>query len=74
MLGLRCCTDFSLVVAASGGYSSAVVLRLLIVMASLVVLEPGLQSTLASIAGARRLSSCGSQAPDHGLNNCGAWA
>ena len=35
VLGLRCCSGFSLVVA-SGGYSLFVVLRLLIGMASLV--------------------------------------
>ena len=35
VLGLRCCTGFSLV-AVSGGYSLAVVCRRLIVVASLV--------------------------------------
>ena len=35
MLGLHCCTDFSLV-AASRGYSLGVVSRLLIALASLV--------------------------------------
>ena len=47
MLGPHCCTGFSQV-AASRGYCQAVVLRLLIVVASLTV-EHGLQGTQASV-------------------------
>ena len=48
VLGLCCCTGFSLVVA-SGGYSPVAVPGLLIVVASLVA-EPGLQGTPTSVA------------------------
>ena len=47
VLGLRCCTGFSLVVG-SEGYSLAVVLRILVVVASLVA-EHRLWSTQASV-------------------------
>ena len=53
MLGLRCCTGFSLVVA-NEGYSLGVVHRLLIVVASLVA-EHGLESTRASLVVVHRL-------------------
>ena len=55
---------FSLVVE-SRGYSLVAVHRLLILMASPVV---------AYSSRARGLSSCGSQALEHRLNCCGAWA
>ena len=47
VLGLCCCTGFSLVVA-SGGYSPVAVPGLLIVVASLVA-EPGLSGSWASV-------------------------
>ena len=47
MLGLCCCTGFSLVVA-SRGYFLGVLRRLLIAVASLVA-EHGLQGTQASV-------------------------
>ena len=55
---------FSLVVE-SRGYSLVAVHRLLILMASPVV---------AYSSRARGLSSCGSQALEHRINCCGAWA
>ena len=50
VLGLCCCTGFSLV-AASGGYSPVAVPGLLIVVASLVA-EPGLSGSWASVVAA----------------------
>ena len=66
MLGLRCHTGFSLAVE-SGGYSLVAEHGLLFAVASLV-------DTRASIVVARVLSSCSSEALEHRLNNCGAWA
>ena len=59
---------FSLVVV-SRGYSSAVVHRLPIVVASLT--EHGLQDVQPSGDAAHRLSSCGSQALEYRLSSCG---
>ena len=66
MLGLRCHTGFSLAVE-SGGYFLVAEHGLLFAVASLV-------DTRASIVVARVLSSCSSEALEHRLNNCGAWA
>ena len=83
MLGLCCCSGSSLVVA-SGGYSLAMVHRLLIAVASLVA-EHRLWGTHTSGLAAHGLKSCGFQALEHGLNSygfqalehglnsCGAW-
>ena len=71
VLGLRCCSSFSLVVA-SGGYFLLARHRLLTAVASLVQHE--LQGTWASVAVAHELSNCGSWAPEHRLNSCGAPA
>ena len=71
-LGLPCRAGFSLV-TASQGYSEFAVCGLLVAVASLVS-EHRLQGTRASAAVARGLSSCGSQALEHRLNSCGAWA
>ena len=60
-------------VAASGGYSLVAMCELLIAAVSLVV-GHRLQGAWASEAAAQRLSSCGSQAPEHKLNSFGAWA
>jgi len=56
---------FSLV-EASGGYS-------LVVVASLVTAH-GLQGVRALVIAAHGLSSCGSQALEHGLSSCCARA
>ena len=72
MLGLCCCKGFSLV-AESGGYSLAVVGRLLIVVAYPVA-EHGLPGTQASVATARGLRGYGSWASEHRLNSYGAGA
>ena len=66
-MGLCCCEGFSLV-AASGSCSPAVVLRLVISVASLVV-EQGLYNTRAPVVTASGLNSCHSWALKHGLNN-----
>ena len=58
MLGLPCCTGFSLV-AESMGYYPIAVLWLLIEIASLVA-EHRLWGALASVVGAHGLSSCDS--------------
>ena len=58
MLGLPCCTGFSLV-AESMGYYPIAVLWLLIEIASLVA-EHRLWGALASVFGAHGLSSCDS--------------
>ena len=69
MLGLCCCTDFSLV-AESRGYSPVVVHRLLIVVASSVAVHRLQQLWLqGSRAQIHRLSRCGTQA----LLLCGMW-
>ena len=60
-------------VAARRGHSQAVVLRLLIMVASLTV-EHGLQGTQASAVAARGLNSCSSWALEHRLNSRGAGA
>ena len=70
VLDLHCCTGFSLV-AGSEGYSLAVVLRILIVVAFLVA-EHRLWSTQASVVVGHGLSNCGSWALEHRLNSCGA--
>ena len=72
MLGLCCCKGFSLV-AESGGYSLAVVGRLLIAVAYPVA-EHGLPGTQASVAAARGLRGYGSWASEHRLNSYGAGA
>ena len=71
VLGLCCCACFFLV-GESEGYSLVVVGRLLIAVASCV--ERGLEGMWASVVLARGLCSCGSQALEHRLNSCGAWA
>ena len=64
MLGLPCCTGFSLV-AERGDYFLVVMCMLLIVVASFVAkLRPRIPA----------LSSWGSQALKYTLNCCGAWA
>ena len=70
MLGLCCCSDFSLI-TAGGGYSPPGVCRLLPAEASLLA-ELGLQGVQASLAATRGLSRCGSQALEHRLSSCGA--
>ena len=65
MLGLLCCTGFSLV-AASGGYAPVAARRLLVAVASVVV-----EHQLDGQAG---FSSCGSQALKHRLNSCDTGA
>ena len=72
VLGLHCCAGLSLV-AASGGYSIAVVCKLLITVASLVT-EHGLYRVRASVVAACGLSSYRSRAPEHRLNSLGARA
>ena len=72
VLGLCCCTEFSRV-AASRGYSPAVMSGLLIAVASLVA-EHGLQGASASAAAAHGLSNCSSQTLEHRFNSCGAGA
>ena len=57
VLGLRCCTGFSLVVA-SRGYSLAAVCELLTVVASLLLSK--LSGRQASVVAAPRLQSTGS--------------
>ena len=68
-VGLCCCERFSLV-AASRSYSVAVVLRLVISVASLVV-EQGLKGTQAAVVTASGLNSCHAQALKHGFDICG---
>ena len=72
VLDLCCCTGFSLVVA-SRGYPPAVVLALLIAVASLVA-EHGLQGNGVSVVRACGLSWCGFPAPEYRLSSCGAQA
>ena len=67
MLGLHCCTGFTLV-AASRGYSLVAVCRLLIVVVSLVA-EHRLQGMQASVVAAQGLNTCGSWALEHRLNS-----
>ena len=57
----------------SGAYSLVAVHALLIAVASSVV-EHRLQGAQASVAAARGLSSCGSQALEHRLNSYGVRA
>ena len=71
MLGPCCCPSFSLV-AESGDYSLAVVLGLHLV--SSLAAELKLEGTWVSGVAARGLSCCGSQALEHRLGSCGAWA
>ena len=68
LLGIHCCTVFSLV-EVSGGYSTAM-LWLIIVVASLIV-EHGLWGTRALVVATHGLSSCGFWALGHGLNSYG---
>ena len=70
MLGLCCCVGFSLAVVI--GPTLAVVHGLLIAVTSLV--EHGLSGVQASVVGAHGLSSYGSWALQHRLNNCGTGA
>ena len=72
MLGLRCLSGFSLVVA-SRGYSVVAVLGLLAPEASLVA-EHGLCGARATVVVLHGLGSCGSQALEHNLDSCGAQA
>ena len=65
MPGLRYCSGFPLV-AASGGHSLVAEHRLLIVVAALVV-QHGVWGAQASVAVARGLMSCSSQALEHRL-------
>ena len=71
VLGLCCCTDFSLV-AASRGYSPVALQELLTVAAPLVC-SIGSRAQ-ATVAAAHGLSGCSSQALKLRLNSCGAWA
>ena len=71
VLGLHCCVAFSLV-AGSGGHSLGVVCRLLIAVA--YCCGPQVLGSRASVVVVPGLSSCGSQALEHGLSRCGAWA
>ena len=72
MQGLHCCTSFSSVLAC-GSYALVAVLGLLLAEASLAV-EHGRQGMWAPVPVACGLSSCVSQALEHRLNSCGAWA
>ena len=72
MLGLHCCAGSSVVVM-NGGCSLVAMGGLLIGVSSPVV-EHRLQGTWASIVAAYGLNSCGSQALEHRLNTCRAWA
>ena len=69
MLGLHCCTDFSLV-SASRSFSLVEVCGLLIAVASVV--QHGLQGAWTSVVGAHGLGSCSSWAPEYRLHSCGA--
>ena len=71
VLGLCCCTGFSLV-AASGGYSP-VALQELLTAAAPLVCSTGSRAQ-ASAAVAHGLSGCSSRALKHRLNSCGAQA
>ena len=71
LLGLRCCTGFSLVVVL-GGCSQVAVFRLLIVVASLVWSTGSRCSD--SVIPAQGLKSCGSRTPEHKLNSGGTRA
>ena len=57
-------------VAVSGGYSLAVVPSFSLQW--LLLWNTGSRAG-ASVVGARRLSSCGSRAPEHRLDSCGPW-
>ena len=72
VLGLHCCSDFSLFAECRVGGSSSVVEvhRLLIAVASVIV-KHGLQGTGASVVAVSGLSSCGSQALEQSLSSCG---
>ena len=69
MLGLYCCSDFSLVVG-SGGYSLVAAHRFLLAVDSLVS-EHGLSGSRASAVVTCVLSSCKSEALEHRLNSRG---
>ena len=71
VLGLCCCTGFSLVVESKGSFL-VVMWGPVLAVASLIV-EHRLWSARASVAVAYGLSSCGSQALGHRLNSCDAW-
>ena len=64
MLGLCCCMGFSLV-AVSRGYS-------LLAMPAFLIMAGSLSG--AQALGLASFSSCDSQAVDHRLSTCGAWA
>ena len=70
VLGLHCCSDFSLLAECRGGSSLVEVHRLLIAVASVIV-KHGLQGTGASVVAVSGLSSCGSQALEQSLSSCG---
>ena len=72
VLSFSCGPDFSLV-ALNGGYSPAVVCRLLIVVASLAA-EHGLQGAQASVVATLGPSSCGSCSLEHRPSSWGARA
>ena len=72
VLGLPCCTGFSLV-SESRGYSRVAVIGLHIAVASLVV-ERRLSGVWASVAVAHGLSSCSPRALELRLNSCGSQA
>ena len=71
VLGLCCCTGFSLV-SASGGYSPVALQELLTAAAPLVCCTGS--KAQASAAAAHGLSGCRSRALKLRLNSCGAWA
>ena len=71
VLGLHCCMAFSLV-AGSGGCSLGVVCRLLIAVASCRGAQ--VLGSRASVVVMPGLSSCGSQALEHGLRRRGVRA
>ena len=60
MLGLHCCVGFFLAVESRG--SSLVVVRGLLIAVASLLAEHGLWGAQASVAVARVLSNCGTQA------------
>ena len=75
LLGLHCCSGFSLVACGGGGggtYSLVAMCGLLIAVTFLV--EQRLWDAWVSVAMVRRLNSCGFWTLEHRLNSCGTWA
>ena len=72
VLGLCYCMDLPLV-AVSGGHSPVAEHGLFTAEFSFIV-EHRVQGVQASVVAACGLSSFGSQALEHRLNSCGAWA